>query len=485
MKTILVTEHVEAWRPWIAEVDILSPEEYLTADYPSRESIRVINLCTHYTYQSVGYYVSLLAAARNHRALPSVLTTQDFNSKNAVAFIEVSLDNEIQDYLKTLKSDEFELSLYFGKNIAERYSGLCKKLYGLLPLPLFRVYFKYKKTWRIDKIKPLSIEDIPYTHMDFLSASLQRYLTKKRFYATRKKTTYFDMAILQNPQEKLPPSNEGAIKKFIKAANKLNIAIDLIDKNAYKDIGEYDALFIRETTSVNHYTYRFARRAMSEDLVVMDDPISILKCSNKVYLAELMQQHHINTPQTILLNRHNWKKHATSISYPCVIKQPDGFSSIGVVKADNADEFTKVASKFLKTSELILAQPFMPTDYDWRIGIIDHKPLYACRYHMAKDHWQVLNWNSEKEFENPINDAVALSDVPPLVIQTALKAARLMGNGLYGVDLKEINNKVYVIEVNDNPTLEAGVEDLILGDTLYETIMSVFLTRIKQKHGYE
>ena len=46
-----------------------------------------------------------------------------------------------------------------------------------------------------------------------------------------------------------------------------------------------------------------------------------------------------------------------------------------------------------------------------------------------------------------------------------------MGNGLYGVDLKQSGDQVVVIEVNDNPNVDAGVEDLWLGEDLYRQIM--------------
>jgi hypothetical protein len=38
-----------------------------------------------------------------------------------------------------------------------------------------------------------------------------------------------------------------------------------------------------------------------------------------------------------------------------------------------------------------------------------------------------------------------------------------------------------VIEVNDNPNLDAGVEDAIIKDELYRRVMEVFLTRIEQR----
>jgi glutathione synthase/RimK-type ligase-like ATP-grasp enzyme len=60
-----------------------------------------------------------------------------------------------------------------------------------------------------------------------------------------------------------------------------------------------------------------------------------------------------------------------------------------------------------------------------------------------------------------------------------------MGDGLYGVDLKILGDKVYVIEVNDNPNIDAGVEDEILGKELYKKIISSFITRIEMSRNIE
>lgn len=65
-------------------------------------------------------------------------------------------------------------------------------------------------------------------------------------------------------------------------------------------------------------------------------------------------------------------------------------------------------------------------------------------------------------------------------MKTALRAAALIGDGLYGVDLKQTADSVLVIEVNDNPNIDAGVEDLVLGDRLYSIIMEEFIRRLDQ-----
>lgn len=104
---------------------------------------------------------------------------------------------------------------------------------------------------------------------------------------------------------------------------------------------------------------------------------------------------------------------------------------------------------------------------------------------MAKDHWQIYNWDAPAEVEITGNaDTIAIEDVPEELVKTALKATRLIGDGLYGVDLKSYANKYYVIEVNDNPSIDTDVEDAVLKTKLYEAIMAVFLKRIRRKHGY-
>ncbi len=77
--------------------------------------------------------------------------------------------------------------------------------------------------------------------------------------------------------------------------------------------------------------------------------------------------------------------------------------------------------------------------------------------------------------------AMTVGEAPENVVKTALRAANLIGDGLYGVDLKESSNQCYVMEVNDNPNVDAGNEDGVLKDALYREIMGVFLRRIQER----
>jgi glutathione synthase/RimK-type ligase-like ATP-grasp enzyme len=485
MQTILVTDKPQYWSFLSNIAPVVCANDYLLNDlYHNNASVRVINLCSSYNYQTIGYYVSLLAQARDHKAIPSALHLQDSLNTSLTKQISQDIEEEIQHSLRDIHSDEFILSVYFGQNMAKRHLDLARKLHGLFPLPLMRFVLERKKQWVIKKLLPLSSTDIPEHHIQFMQEAAEAYFSKKRFHHWRKKQRLHDLAILWDPNEKNAPSNKKALDMFVNVGESMGLNVDLIDKNDGKSIAEYDALFIRATTALDHYTYRMARRAAQENLVVIDDPQSIVKCTNKVYLAELMRMHQILTPETTFISK--FDNELPKIEFPCVLKKPDSAFSHGVIKIDDTKALNKSLSQFFKTSDLILVQPFIPTEYDWRIGIIDNKPLYACRYYMAKDHWQIYNWDSAEDEEIEGNfETFPLESVPEGVIKTALKVTRLIGDSLYGVDIKSAGDKHYVIEVNDNPNIDFNVEDQIIGESLYQQIMAVFLQRIRRKHGYE
>lgn len=128
---------------------------------------------------------------------------------------------------------------------------------------------------------------------------------------------------------------------------------------------------------------------------------------------------------------------------------------------------------------MIVCQEFLYSEFDWRIGILDNNPIFACKYYMSKGHWQIYNWAGEEEDNSGDSETVDIEEVPEEVIRIALKAAALIGDGLYGVDLKLVNDKVYVVEVNDNPNIDVDIEDYVLKDKLYDRIIESIYNRIE------
>ncbi|APZ95976.1 RimK family protein [Fuerstiella marisgermanici] len=483
MTALIVTSDARDWPFDISGVDVVDAWTYLTSPEfgNARRTTRVFNLCRSYRYQSTGYYVSLLAEARGHKPLPGVTTLQDLKTRSMIRLVSDELDELIQKSLAPLQSSEFTLSVYFGRNLAQRYDRLSLHLFNQFPVPLLRAEFiKRDETWQIRRIKALSGADVPANHTEFVTEAAQRYFGGRSTSVKVRKRTRFDLAILHDPLEKdNAPSDEAALKKFLKAAEKAEINAELLTKDDFGRLLEFDALFIRETTAVNHHTYRFARRAASEGMIVIDDPVSILRCTNKVYLAELLTRHKIPIPRTVLLHRENADSIAAELGFPCVIKKPDSAFSQGVVKIKSEDELREQLPKFFDESELLVAQEFLPTDFDWRIGVLDNKPLFACRYFMARGHWQIIRQERAGAGRYGKTETVPVELAPRKAVDVAVKAANLIGNGLYGVDVKETANGFHVIEVNDNPNIDAGAEDALLKDELYSRIMDVFVRRIE------
>jgi len=483
MPPIVVVDDPEDWPVPIPGVDVVESRAYVTdPSWSARRGTRVFNLCRSYKYQSYGYYVSLLAAARGHRPLPSIVTVQDLKSTGIVRAFGGDLDELIQRNLSRITGREFDLSIYFGRNLAARYDRLSREIFNLFPSPLLRAHFiSDGERWRLTSVRPVPFSGVPPTHVTFVRQVATEYFAGRYPSRSRRKPRQYDLAILHDPDNDSGPSNEKALRKFVHAGEDAGFEVTMITREDYGSLAEFDALFIRDTTYVNHYTYRFARKAAAEGLVVIDDPESIVRCTNKVYMAELLARHRVSIPRTIVADRQSVGRIESELGLPCVLKQPDSAFSRGVVKVETSEELRTECARLLEGSDLIIAQEYMRTDYDWRIGIIDRRPLFACRYHMAPKHWQIVRRDRNDRSEFGEVDAVPIDLVPKRVVRTALKAANLIGDGLYGVDLKQVGDRVHVIEINDNPNVDAGYEDAIMKDRLYAEIIDVFAQRVRSR----
>ena len=482
---LIVVDEPKRWKLNITDATIVSSKNYLAEpEFQAIKNARVFNLSNSYRYQSLGYYVSLLASAREHRAIPNVTTIRDFRNVSIIRTIARDIDDLLQKSLEKVTENTVTFNIYFGQTIDKNYLQIAQNLYRLFETPLMQVVFNKTERWIIQKVSPLSMDKVNEDDFEQIQNFALEYFSKKRFQRQRFYPYKYDLAILVNPAEVNPPSCPKALQKFKDAAKKVGFYTEFITHEDYDRLSEFDALFIRETTNVNDYTYHFSRTAYAEGLVVIDDPWSILRCSNKIYLDERMRQNKIATPKTWILTRNSIKKSTLSeFIYPIILKQPDSAFSIGVTKVLNQEELMSSLKQLFKKSDLIIAQEFLPSDYDWRIGVLDQKPLFASKYFMAKGHWQIINWESETSEKYGDAQAIAIENVPKEILKTATKAAGLMGDGLYGVDIKVVNNKVYVIEVNDNPNIDAGEEDVILKDDLYLKIMKSFYNRIEMSRN--
>ncbi|MDH3297843.1 MAG: RimK family protein [Gemmatimonadota bacterium] len=483
MVTLIVVENPSNWPFKIQDARVISARAYLTdPEWSTRRSVKLFNLCRSYRYQSTGYYVSLLAEARGHKPRPPVATIQDMKSDSLVRFVSDGLEGLIQKSLAPIKSDSFELSIYFGRNLAKRYDKLSHELSQLFEAPLLRATFRRERRgWRLRGIRPIPASEVPESHRGTVAAYAEAYFGNNSGRRRPRFASRYDVAMLVGPADEHPPSDERALRRFERAAKEMDLRLIRITKDDYGRISEFDGLFIRADTRVDDYTYRFARRAARDGLAVIDHPDTIVRCTNKVYLAELLERHSIPTPRTMIVHDNNVEHIATELGLPCVLKQPDSSFSLGVVRADTAEQLRTAVKALLSKSDLIVAQEFVLTDYDWRIGVLDGAPLYACRYYMADKHWQILNWEAKERERYGRVETLAVDAAPREVVRLAVEASALMGPGLYGVDLKDLAAGPRVIEINDNPSIDAGIEDAEQGMDLYRRIMGALLERIEAR----
>lgn len=240
-------------------------------------------------------------------------------------------------------------------------------------------------------------------------------------------------------------------------------------------IPNYDALFIRALTDPLNASYVAARIAEMHGLPVIDDPKSIRICCDKINMYRHLQRANVPIPATVFLGRNDLtparaEEILAQLGTPAILKAPHSSFSSHVEKAHTPDEFVTIGKRFMHRSDRILAQKFVRTHFDWRVGVLNGEPLYACRYTIPENTFKVHANINGRKCEGRVEGS-RLEDVPPSIIDAATRAARAIGTSLYGIDLKITpDGSVYVIEVNDNPTISAGEEDSYAPE-IYEKIV--------------
>jgi glutathione synthase/RimK-type ligase-like ATP-grasp enzyme len=289
--------------------------------------------------------------------------------------------------------------------------------------------------------------------ISFRKASLVRITEVRRRRVSRKR-----LGILHTPAEPHAPSCSRSIRAFMRAASRQDLDPVVLDKHELGRLGEIDALFIRDLTSPRNHTFGFARAAETRGIPVLDDTASIVTCSDKGWLHETLARHGVPAPRGLILTAAAPVESAVeALGLPLVLKLPEGSFSNGVYRASSTEEARARLADLFRRSDTVVAQEYMETAFDWRIGVLAGEPLFACRYHMAPGHWQIVNHAGGNRSEGEV-EPLPLASAPAEAVALALKASGLIGRGLYGVDIKERGGSFYVIEVNDNPDLHHDIE---------------------------
>ncbi len=273
------------------------------------------------------------------------------------------------------------------------------------------------------------------------------------------------------------PREQGALQNFKTAAEQTGNQFSFLFREDIAEIPKYNAIFIRATTDPLFTSYIVSKTAQELGLKVIDDPDSIQICANKIHQYELFEKYDVPRIPTMFLNKDELHhKRITEIfdtlGKPVVIKAPYTSFSKYVEKVACETSFRDVAKRFFKKSDVLAIQKFTPTSFDWRVGVLGDEVLYVCKYMIPKGKWK----HGAKLRGKPTvvwgrTEALDRQTAPPRLLEVALKACSVVGKGLYGVDLKEVNGDYVVVEVNDNPSIYAGYEDSVDKD-IYKKIIS-------------
>ena len=458
---------------------LIDADAYLAGAAAGRDST-VVNLCRSYRYRTKGYYVSLIADARGQRVLPSVEAIEGLSDH--FGLVRVLHEAGIPTGRGMESTATLETIAYLGRSEDARFRSAALAIYREWPVPILRIRMvEEEREWRVAQVTAVAVHQLtPDERVPLIAALRDEKRILRRGSPAPRGLKRASIAVLVDPSDPFSPSTPETLDRLERVATRLNVHVHRIGLDEIERLGEYDALFIRVLTGVREPAFQFALRAEALDMPVVDDPQSIIRCSNKVFLDELLSRQGIPTPRTLVVTPRTPWEEVVRLGLPTVVKLPDGSFSSAVHKCADAAEYGRVTAEMFRRSPLLIAQEFLPTDYDWRITVLGGRVLFAARYHMARGHWQIRSEDAAGRERYGKVEAVSRADGPTAVTDLALRAAALIGDGLYGVDIKETPAGPVVIEINDNPNLDVGYDDAADGALIYEDLLEYFLRRIEE-----
>lgn len=482
---LILVENVSDLEQYETPHKVMRIRDYLTNPtlFTGRRP-NIINLARSYSYQSEGYYASLLAEARRHRIAPVVQSMVELRQKSLYAHALPELDAALQRDIESGAVPAEKMLVCFTMADRPGFDRFAKLLFDWFRTPVLEAVISNGSKPTIQSLRIVPPHRLKGDERQAFLAALDKH-TRRRWTAPRAKApAKWSLAVLTDPKETEAPSSPASLKRLAAVADRMGVEVEPLYPNELSSLAEFDALFIRATTAIDNFTYRFARRAEQEGIPVIDDTESMIRCTNKVFLKELLDNARIPAPRTEILDeKAHYADVLARLGAPVVLKAPDGSFSRSVHKVTSVGEFQERAKLLFKDTALILAQEYMPTTFDWRVGVLGGEPLYASQYKMARGHWQIAKHGANGGVSYGGTNTVSVDAAPPAVIDIAVKAARLIGDGLYGIDLKENENGVFVIEINDNPNLDADYEGAVLKDDLWRRLIEWFAARLEIRMG--
>ncbi len=217
-------------------------------------------------------------------------------------------------------------------------------------------------------------------------------------------------------------------------------------------LGDFDAVIPRIGASVTFYGTAVLRQFEMMGVYPLNESVAITRSRDKLRSAQLLARKGIGMPVTGFAHNPDDIQDLLKVvgGAPLVIKLLEGTQGIGVVLAETQKAAESVIQAFMGLKANIMVQEFIKEagGADLRCLVVGEKIVAAMK-----------RQGPEGEFRSNLHrgGSASLIRLTPEERSTAVRAARIMGLNVCGVDILRSNHGPVVMEVNSSPGLE-GIE---------------------------
>ncbi|MEM7209740.1 MAG: 30S ribosomal protein S6--L-glutamate ligase [Pseudomonadota bacterium] len=215
----------------------------------------------------------------------------------------------------------------------------------------------------------------------------------------------------------------------------------------------YDAVIPRIGASVTSYGTAVLRQFEMMGVYPLIESVALTRSRDKLRSLQLLSRKGIGMPVTGFANKPDDIRDLIKMvgGAPLVIKLLKGTQGIGVVLAETAKAAESVIEAFMGLKADILIQEFIKEagGSDIRCLVVGNKVVAAMKRQAAPG-----------EFRSNLHrgGSATLIKITPEERSTAVRAAKILGLGVAGVDILRSNHGPVVMEVNSSPGLQ-GIEE--------------------------
>ncbi|WP_438726383.1 30S ribosomal protein S6--L-glutamate ligase [Parasphingorhabdus sp. DH2-15] len=215
----------------------------------------------------------------------------------------------------------------------------------------------------------------------------------------------------------------------------------------------YDAVIPRIGASITQYGLAVLRQFEMMGVWPLNESVAIGRSRDKLRSMQIFAKHGLGLPVTAFAHDPKQTEEVMKIvgGAPVVIKLTEGTQGIGVVLGETDKSAKSVIEAFRGVNVNILVQEFIKEagSSDLRIFVVGGKVVASMMRTGAPDDFRsnLHRGGSAKSIK-----------ITPEERSTAVRAAKVMGLNVAGVDLLRANHGPVIMEVNSSPGLE-GIEN--------------------------